>query len=260
MEVSTALLFGSAFGIASLKIPGSNASTTPHHLMRWHQESLLDAVGSVYGSDGGLERVARQQWIAACVAAISMGIMCAISPSVLLIIGSIFVVAAVWQLPLIIARSRENHRRLRIEAQLNDSLGELVMGVEAGMTLESVMNVYARRRVTDLATEFNHLLSQINIGVSRSDALEEMSQRTPTPGVRMFVAAIQQNQKLGTPLAITLRQQASSSRRRRRQRAEERAARLSLKMIFPTVFCILPVLLIVVVGPAIVRLVHALPQ
>jgi len=56
-----------------------------------------------------------------------------------------------------------------------------------------------------------------------------------------------------------LRQQAATARRQRRQAVEERAAKVPMKMIFPTVFCILPVLMIVVVGPAIVRLVHVLP-
>jgi tight adherence protein C len=63
---------------------------------------------------------------------------------------------------------------------------------------------------------------------------------------------------LGTPLATVLRRQRDSSSRRRRQAVEEHAAKLSLKMVFPTVLCILPVLMIVVVGPAIIRLVQTL--
>lgn len=76
----------------------------------------------------------------------------------------------------------------------------------------------------------------------------------------MFVSAVLQNQRLGTPLGTVLRQQARTARRRRQQAVEEYAATLALKMVFPTVFCVLPVLLIVIVGPAIVRLVHALPH
>jgi tight adherence protein C len=76
----------------------------------------------------------------------------------------------------------------------------------------------------------------------------------------MFVSAVQQNQKLGTPLAVVLRQQGETARRLRRQAVEEHAAKLSLKMIFPTVFCILPTLLVVIVGPAIRRFVSSLGE
>jgi tight adherence protein C len=74
----------------------------------------------------------------------------------------------------------------------------------------------------------------------------------------MFTLAVAQNQSLGTPLASVFRQQAATIRRHRRQAAEASAAKLSMKMIFPTIFCILPVLMIVVVGPAIIRLLEVL--
>ena len=88
--------------------------------------------------------------------------------------------------------------------------------------------------------------------------MRELAERTPTPIVGAFVSAVEQNLVLGTPLAAVLRKQAETVRRHRRQAAETRAAAVSMKMIFPTVFCILPVLMIVVVGPAIVRLVEVL--
>jgi tight adherence protein C len=120
--------------------------------------------------------------------------------------------------------------------------------------------VYAQRRTTTLAAEFAHVLDRINLGSTRIAALEEFCERTPTPGVRSFVSAVQQNQKLGTPLAAVLRQQGETTRRKRRQAVEEHASKLSLKMIFPTVFCILPVLLIVIVGPSIIRLIETFPK
>ena len=147
-----------------------------------------------------------------------------------------------------------------MELELSDALGELVMGVEAGLTLEAVMGQYALRHRTALADEFGFVLDRVSVGVPRTVALDQMRERTPTPGVSMFVSAVQQNQKLGTPLAGVLRQQGETARRRRRQAVEEHAAKLSLKMIFPTVFCILPTLLVVIVGPAIVRLVESLPS
>ena len=170
------------------------------------------------------------------------------------------IMAAAWQIPLIRARITENRRRERCEVELAHALGEMVMGVEAGLTLEMVMSQYVTRHRSDLAAEFSQVLNQIAVGTSRTEALEDMRERTPTPEVQGFVTAVQHNQRIGTPLAEILRQQARTARRRRRQAVEEQAAKLSLKMIFPTVFCILPVLLVVIVGPAIVRLVLTLPS
>jgi tight adherence protein C len=92
------------------------------------------------------------------------------------------------------------------------------------------------------------------------EALEDFRSRTPTNFVSMFVSAVQQNQRLGTPLAAVLRQQSRTARRRRQQAVEEHAAKLSLKMVFPTVVCVLPVLFIVIVGPAVIRVIQSWPK
>lgn len=202
----------------------------------------------------------RRQFIAVTVAAIVAVVLVLANPTALGIVAAVLLVAGAWQVPLILTRSREQRRRQQFDIELSDALGEMVMGVEAGLTLEGVMNVYAQRRSTTLAAEFSHVLDRINLGATRIAALEEFSERTPTPGVRSFVSAVQQNQKLGTPLAAVLRQQGETTRRRRRQAVEEHASKLSLKMIFPTVFCILPVLLIVIVGPSIIRLIETFPK
>ena len=168
--------------------------------------------------------------------------------------------AAGWQIPLIRARSKEELRCKRFDLELSDALGEMVMGVEAGLTLEAVMNLYARAHDSELSREFSRVIDLVGLGATRSAALEEFRARTPTPFVSMFVSAVQQNQRLGTPLATVLRQQGRTARRRRQQAVEEYAAKLSLKMIFPTVFCVLPVLLIVIVGPAVIRVIESWPK
>jgi tight adherence protein C len=176
------------------------------------------------------------------------------------VIAACAVTAAGWQLPLIRARSVEEKRRRRLDLELSDALGEMVMGVEAGLTLEAVMNLYAQAHESNLAAEFNRVLDLIKLGSTRTAALEEFRSRTPTVFVSTFVSAVQQNQRLGTPLAAVLRQQGRTARRRRQQAVEEHAAKLSLKMIFPTVLCILPVLFIVIVGPAVIRVIQSWPQ
>lgn len=176
------------------------------------------------------------------------------------VIAAVAVSAAGWQLPLIHARSVEEKRRRRLDLELSDALGEMVMGVEAGLTLEAVMNMYAQTHDTNLAGEFAHALDLIKLGSTRMEALEVFRARTPTAFVSMFISAVQQNQRLGTPLAAVLRQQSRTARRRRQQAVEEHAAKLSLKMIFPTVLCILPILFIVIVGPAVIRVIQSWPK
>jgi len=257
--VLAAVLFGAAAASITAGTDWSRLRLPRRDLSGSRRATLLGAVGLVHGTDTMLRRVARQQRSVAATAATLMVLTVATQPSTMNTLAALAVVAGAWQVPLIRARSVEKQRRHATDVELTDTLGEMVMGVEAGLTLEAVMNLYAQRHRTPLADEFRHMLERINLGTSRSAALQELRERTPTMEMQMFVSALQQNQKLGTPLAEVRRQQGASSRRRRRQAIEEAAAKLSLKMIFPTVFCVLPVLLIVIVGPAVVRLVHSLP-
>ena len=222
--------------------------------------TLRASIGLVRGNEAGLRSVLRTQILSALLAAIAGIVLTVTNPTLLVALGSVVIVAAAWQVPLIVNRLRERERRRLFDIELVDAIGEMVMGVEAGLALEAVMNQYAKHHNSSLSSEFALVLDRINLGASRISALEEFRNRTPTPGVQMFVSAVQQNQKLGTPLAAALRQQGQTARRRRRQAVEEHAAKLSLKMIFPTIFCILPVLLIVVVGPALIRMIHTFPK
>lgn len=259
MREMSAVMFGAAASLLAIRIPLSRVRVSGRRPHARRLRTLRDAVGLVHGTPAGLRTVARQQTAAVFFTGLTALAIVVNSATPVNIMSSIFLVLAAWQLPLVLARLREKRRRQALDLELNDTLGEMVMGVEAGMTLESVMNLYARRHDTELSSEFLHMLGRIDLGSSRAVALQEFCDRTPTLGVQMFVSALQQNQKLGTPLAEVLRQQSETSRRRRRQAVEEAAAKLSLKMIFPTIFCVLPVLLIVIVGPSVVRLVHGLP-
>lgn len=259
MRVISASMWGAAAFLLASRSPLTQLRFPGRRPRARRLRTLRDAVGPVHGTPAGLRTVARQQIGAVFFCGLIAAALIINSPTPVNIMASVFIVLGAWQSPLVMARAREKRRRQALDLELNDTLGEMVMGVEAGMTLESVMNLYARRHDTELSSEFLHLLGRIDLGSTRAAALQEFCDRTPTLGVQMFVSALQQNQKLGTPLAEVLRQQSETSRRRRRQAVEEAAAKLSLKMIFPTVFCVLPVLLIVIVGPSIVRLVHGLP-
>ncbi|WP_394934357.1 type II secretion system F family protein [uncultured Ilumatobacter sp.] len=218
----------------------------------------VDAIGLVNATPERLRDVGRTQLVATGIIATLMVLVVANNPTPASLVAAVIAAGGAWQMPLIAARRRETDRLRTLDRELGDALGELVMGVEAGLTLEAVLVRYAQRRTSPLASEFDQMTQSVQLGATRRDAIAAFTNRNATPTVRLFAAAVEQNQTLGTPLAGVLRQQATTIRRHRRQAAETDAAKLSMKMIFPTIFCILPVLLIVVVGPAIVRLVDVL--
>ncbi|MGA1220952.1 MAG: type II secretion system F family protein [Ilumatobacteraceae bacterium] len=220
--------------------------------------SRIDALGPVSGSNEHIAQLLRSQLLFAGVTAVVTAMLMISSPSATSILAGGVAIAGSWQLPLIRARRIETERLASVDRELTNALGEIVMGVEAGLTFEAVLNHYAQRHDTPLGNEFTHMSQLLQAGRTRRQVIDELSRRNPTPIIRSFSAAIDQNQTLGTPLAAVLRKQAETTRRHRRQAAETRAAAVSMKMIFPTVFCILPLLMIVVVGPAIVRLMEVL--
>lgn len=257
--VVSSLMFATAAALIVHRLPSGWRVSTTRRLSGHRRSKILEAVGLVRGTEDGLRSVARAQALGALSMALLTILLLLASPTITNVLAGGLLVASGWQMPLIMSRSKEKKRRLDVELELSDALGELVMGVEAGLTLEAVMGQYVSRHRSPLADEFAFVLDQVALGKPRTSALNEMRERTPSSGVAMFVSAVQQNQRLGTPLAGVFRQQGETARRRRRQAVEEHAARLSLKMIFPTVFCVLPTLLVVIVGPAVVRLIEALP-
>jgi len=265
MTLFAALLFASGAAVLVMAFrkapePATASTETPwNRVSAKRKPALIEAAGLVYGTDRELSRLARQQVIATLTLGSLAALLIASSPSPTTVLAAVPMVMLGWKGPLMIVRSKEKKRRTEVDLELVDALGEMVMGVEAGLTLDVVMMRYAQARSTPLAEEFRTVLDRIQLGALRSEALAAMADRTPTPTVRMFSTALTQNQRLGTPLAGVLRQQATTARRQRRQTVEEKAAKVPMKMIFPTVFCILPVLMIVVVGPAIIRLIHVLP-
>jgi tight adherence protein C len=147
-----------------------------------------------------------------------------------------------------------HERQLAIANALPDTLDQLTICVEAGLGFDAALSRAASSGHGPLAEELRRVLQELRVGVPRTEALDSLLERTDVPELRQFVHAMVQAESYGVPISRVLRAQATDQRERRRFRAEERAMKLPVKVIFPLVFCILPVLFIVVIGPAFIHL------
>jgi tight adherence protein C len=173
------------------------------------------------------------------------------------------VVIAVWLcalafwIPNIILRSKIKERQQLLERALPDATDLLVTCVEAGLGLDAAM-----ARVADemalaspvLAEELNKTFLEVQAGVTRADAFRRLAERTGLEDLRSLSAMLIQTDAFGTSVAKALRVHSDSMRVKRMQRAEEKAAMVSVKMTVPLVLCILPSLIAVVMGPAVVMI------
>lgn len=145
---------------------------------------------------------------------------------------------------------KAGERQGLIEKQLPDVIDQLTVSVEAGLGFDAAMARSAEGRTGPLADELARVLQDLQVGVDRSVALERMVERTDVPDLKAFVVAIRQSTRHGLPIARVLKVQSQELREKRRARVEEKAAQLPVKIVFPLVFCILPSLFVIILGPA----------
>lgn len=159
-----------------------------------------------------------------------------------------------WKLPDLWLGSRIRRRQRTIERALPDALDLIVVCVEAGNGLEAALANVTQKLTGPIADEFDRTLREISLGKPRRDALRDLGRRSGVADLQGFCAAILQADQLGVSIAQVLRVQADTMRVRRRQHAEEQAAKVPVKMLFPLIFLIFPALLIVIIGPVGLRL------
>lgn len=137
-----------------------------------------------------------------------------------------------------------------------DALDLLAVSVEAGMGLDAaIKRVGEEMRISNkvLSEEFGLLNLEMRAGKQRTDALRSMADRTGLEEMRRWVAMLIQTEKFGTSIGQALRVHSDSLRTRRTQQVEELAAKLPVKLLFPTIFFIFPTLFLVILGPAAIR-------
>lgn len=158
---------------------------------------------------------------------------------------------------MVLDRLAEN-RIKRIRNGFPDALDLLVVCSEAGLGLNAAIQRVGQELTEthpELAEELVLVNAEIRVGVDRGEALRNLTQRTGVADIRGMVALLTQSMRLGTGVAETLRIFTEELRDKRMQRAEEMAAKLGTKMIFPLVLCMFPGFFVVLLGPAVLRII-----
>ncbi|WP_022889354.1 type II secretion system F family protein [Agromyces italicus] len=178
-------------------------------------------------------------------------------PQPIMIFLAILVTVLAFFLPDVLINSRAHDRQEAIAVALPDTLDQMTIAVEAGLGFDAAMAKSARGGKGPLSAELVRVLQDMSIGRTRRDSFHELEQRTSSEDLRRFSRAVVQADAYGIALGDVLRVQASEMRLKRRQRAEEQAQKVTVKILFPLIFCLLPVLFIVVMTPAVVGVIEA---
>lgn len=173
----------------------------------------------------------------------------------LVALGALFVVV-VYFVPDLLLLSRGQERAQLVQLELADTLDQMTIAVEAGLGFDSAMNRAATNGKGALAEELTRTLQDMRMGLSRRQAFEDLAARTDVADLRRFVRAILQADAYGISIGDVLRSQAAEMRLKRRQRAEENAQKVPVKVLAPLMLLILPVMFIVVMGPAALNMIE----
>ena len=147
-------------------------------------------------------------------------------------------------------------RQERLRLSLPDGLDLMVVSVEAGLGLDQALQNVGRELSAshpDLSDELSLVTLEMRAGKRRAEALRNLAQRTGESEIRKLTSTLIQSDRFGTSMAEALRTHSEFMRTRRRQEAEERAAKVGVKLVFPIFFFILPSILVVAAGPGILQ-------
>ncbi|MGA7733348.1 MAG: type II secretion system F family protein [Chloroflexia bacterium] len=189
-------------------------------------------------------------------AAFGLSILMGAEPMGMLLYPTVMALVG-YLLPVFWLRGRIKKRQKVILKTLPDAIDLMTISVEAGLAFDGAMQRVAEKWNNALSWEFQRALSEMRVGKSKREALHELVQRTGVPDLSTFVASIVQADQLGVSISKVLRIQSEQMRIRRRQRAEEQAHKAPILMMIPMVFLIFPATYIVILGPAVPKIMSA---
>lgn len=176
----------------------------------------------------------------------------------LLIMMTIVVSIVVYFLPDLLLYSRGIERQRAIGLELPDTLDQMLIAVEAGLGFDAAMAHVGENGKGPLSEELIRTLQDMRVGRSRREAYEELGKRTSVPDLNTFIRAVIQADIYGISIAKVLRTQSNEMRLKRSQRAEEKAMQIPVKVMIPLILCILPVLFLVLLGPAVLTVMETM--
>ena len=153
--------------------------------------------------------------------------------------------------------SQIQKRQKNIRRAMPDALDLLTICVEAGLGFDAAMAKVSEKWQTELSLSFARVIQEVQLGKLRREALRDMAERIGIPEMTSFVAAVIQSEQLGVSMAKVLHIQSDQMRTKRRQLAEEEAHKAPLKMLIPMALLIFPTLGIVLMTPALLRMMNS---
>ena len=166
-----------------------------------------------------------------------------------------------YYLPNVVLSFLIHTRQRDIDEALPDAIDLVMVCVEAGLAIDAAIKRTCEEldlRSPALAEELGLVSLELQVGASRESAMHNLARRTGVEDVATFVTVLLQAEQFGTDVAQSLRAMSESMREKRRLRAEEQAAKIPLKMLFPTIFFIFPALFVVLLGPGVQSILRTL--
>ncbi|KRC56746.1 MULTISPECIES: type II secretion system F family protein [unclassified Nocardioides] len=190
------------------------------------------------------------------LAAVALALLLEATAAIVLLAAIVGVVLGFFAPDLYLYNTAQK-RADQVKRTLADAVDLLTISVEAGLGFDAALQQVARNTDGPVAEEFSRMLREMQLGRSRADALRTLGERSDVEDLKTFAGSMVQADAFGIPIGQVLRVQSNEIRVKRRQYAEQKAQQVPVKIMIPLVLFILPCLLIIVMGPAILQAMDA---
>lgn len=234
-------------------------------LSRMTPKSILEAYQALIYHAGESKvrkptQILAQQIIYAVIFYVLLGPVISLLTGKIDLLLGLFGLAIGFILPYLSLRSRARKRQEKIQAALPDMIDLLYISVEAGLGFYMALTRVTARKTDVLSMEIKWMLDDIAKGRERTEAMKDAVRRVGVDDFNIFITAVIQSEALGTNISNILKIQSQMMRLSKRQRSEAAAMKLPVKLIFPIIFFLFPVIFIIVLGPAVLNIITSIGE